>query len=80
MQICDPIISSQQLHQREVWKHAMQSELTEYRLLAYTKTVVALKAHADWLVKLRISCTIYFWAAREKTASRFASATSEEII
>ena len=29
-------------------------------------------AHADWLVKLRISCAIYLGATREKMASRFA--------
>ena len=39
-----------------------------------------LKARADWLAKLRISCAIYLRAIREKMASRFASATSEEII
>ena len=39
-----------------------------------------LKARADWLVKLRISCAIYLRAIRKKMASRFASATSEEII
>ena len=39
-----------------------------------------LKARADWLVKLRVSCAIYLRAIREKMASRFASATSEEII
>ena len=39
-------------------------------------------APADWLVKLRISCTIYLRATRtrEKMVSRFASVTSEEII
>ena len=37
-------------------------------------------AHIDWLIKLRISCTIYLQATREKMASRFASMTSEEII
>ena len=36
-------------------------------------------AHADWLVKLRISCTIYLGATREKMASRFASVSSKEI-
>ena len=36
-------------------------------------------AHADWLVKLRISCAIYLGATREKMASRFASVSSEEI-
>ena len=39
-----------------------------------------LKARNDWLVKLRISCAIYLRAIREKMASQFASATSEEII
>ena len=39
-----------------------------------------LNARADWLVKLRISCAIYLQAIREKTASRFTSVTSEEII
>ena len=39
-----------------------------------------LKARADWLVKLRISCAIYLRAIREKMASQFASVTSEEII
>ena len=39
-----------------------------------------LKARADWLVKPRISCAIHLRAIREKMASRFASATSEEII
>ena len=39
-----------------------------------------LKAHSDWLVKLRISCAIYLRAIRGKMASHFASATSEEII
>ena len=36
-------------------------------------------AHADWLVKLRISCAICLGATREKMASRFASVSSEEI-
>ena len=39
-----------------------------------------LNARADWLVKLRISCAIYLRTTQEKTASRFASVTSEEII
>ena len=39
-----------------------------------------LKARADWLVKLRISCAIYLRAIREKMASLFASVTSEKII
>ena len=39
-----------------------------------------MKASADWLVKLRISCAIYLRAIREKMESRFASVTSEEII
>ena len=38
-----------------------------------------MKARADCLVKLRISCAIYLQAIREKMASQFASATSEEI-
>ena len=33
---------------------------------------IVLKARADWLVKLRISCAIYLRAIREKMASRFA--------
>ena len=37
--------------------------------------ILVLKASADWLVKLRISCAIYLRAIREKMASRFASAT-----
>ena len=36
-------------------------------------------AHADWLVRLRISSAIYLGATREKMASRFASVSSEEI-
>ena len=39
-----------------------------------------LKARADWLVKLRISCAIYLRAIREKMASQFANVTSEGII
>ena len=39
-----------------------------------------LSARAAWLVKLRISCTIYLRAIQEKMASRFAAVTSEEII
>ena len=39
-----------------------------------------LKARADWLVKLRISCAVYLQAIREQMASRFASVISEEII
>ena len=42
--------------------------------------MLGLKARADLLVKLRISCAIYLRAIREKMASRFASVTSEEII
>ena len=51
-------------------------------LLVYTKTVnsIALKARADWLVKLQISFAIYLRTTSEKMASRFASLTSEEII
>ena len=41
--------------------------------------LLVLKARADWLVKLRISCAIYLRLIREKMTSRFASATSEEI-
>ena len=41
---------------------------------------MALKARADWLVKLRISCAIYLRVTQEKMASRFASVASEEII
>ena len=37
-------------------------------------------AHADWLVKLQISCAFYLQATWEKMASRFTSVTSEEII
>jgi len=44
------------------------------------KQWIALKARADWFVKLRISCAIYLRAIREKMASRFASVTSEEMI
>ena len=44
------------------------------------KQWIALKVHADWLAKLRISCAIYVQATREKMASQFASVTSEEII
>ena len=33
------------------------------------KQWIALMARADWLVKLRISCAIYFRATREKMAS-----------
>ena len=40
-----------------------------YWILVYTKTVVALMARADWLVKLRISYAIYLRAIREKMAS-----------
>ena len=43
------------------------------------KQWIMLKARTDWLVKLRISCAVYLRAIREKIASRFASATSEEI-
>ena len=39
-----------------------------------------LKARADWLTKLRISCAIYLRAIRERMASRFACVTSEKII
>ena len=39
-----------------------------------------LKARADWLVKLRISCAIYLRAIRERMAPRFACVTSEKII
>ena len=39
-----------------------------------------LKARADWLVKLRISCAIYLRAIQERMASRFACVTSEKII
>ena len=39
-----------------------------------------LKACADWLVKLRISCAIYLRAIRERIASRFACVTSAKII
>ena len=42
--------------------------------------MLGLKARADLLVRLRISCASYLWAIREKMASRFASVTSEEII
>ena len=38
-----------------------------------------LNARADWLAKLRISCTIYLRATQEKIATRFAAVTSEEI-
>ena len=41
---------------------------------------IALKARADWFIKLRISCAIYLRATREKMASRFTSVTSEEMI
>ena len=41
---------------------------------------MTLKAHSDWLVKLRISFAIYLLATREKMPSQFASVTSEEII
>ena len=44
------------------------------------KQWIVLKARADWLVKLRISCAIYLRATLEKMASRFASVRSEEII
>ena len=37
-----------------------------------------LNVHADWLVKLRISCAIYLQATWEKMASRFAFMTSEK--
>ena len=47
---------------------------------ARLKQWIVLKARADWLVKLRISCAIYLRAIRAKMASRFASVTSEEII
>ena len=39
-----------------------------------------LNAHADWLVKLRISCAIYLRATQEKMVSRFAAMMGEEII
>ena len=39
-----------------------------------------LNTRADWLAKLRISCTIYLRATQEKMASQFAAGTSEEII
>ena len=44
------------------------------------KQWIVLKARADWLVKLRISCAIYLRAIREKMASWFASVTSVQII
>ena len=38
-------------------------------------------AHADWLVKLRISCAIYLDPSNSReNGVRFASVTSEEII
>ena len=40
----------------------------------------SVEGRADGLIKLRISCAIYFRAIQKKMASRFASATSEEII
>ena len=39
-----------------------------------------LNAHADWLVKLWLSCAIYLRATQEKMASRFAAVKGEEII
>ena len=45
-----------------------------------TVLVYDLKAHSDWLVQFRISFAIYIQATREKSASWFASMTSEEII
>ena len=39
-----------------------------------------LKAHSDWLVKLKISFAIYLRATQEKMASQFAFMTIEEII
>ena len=39
-----------------------------------------LNVHADWLVKLQLSCAIFLRATQEKIASRFAAVTSEEII
>ena len=39
-----------------------------------------LNKHADWLVKLQISCAIYLRATQEKMVSRFAAVTREEII
>ena len=47
----------------------------------WLKQWIVLKAHADWLVKLQISCAIYLRATREKMASGFASVimTTEEI-
>ena len=49
-------------------------------LLDTLKQWIVLKARADWLVKLRISCAIYLPAIQEKMASRFASVTTEGII
>ena len=45
---------------------------------ARLKQWIVLKARADWLVKLRISCAIYLRAIRERVASRFACVTSEK--
>ena len=57
---------------------------TSWEIKAWKKNLglngIALKAHADWFVKLRISCAIYLQATWEKMASRFASVTSEEMI
>ena len=43
------------------------------------KKWIVLNAHADWLVKFRISCAIYFPSSSGKMVSRFPSVTSEEI-
>ena len=44
------------------------------------KTVDSFNVRDDWLLKLRIFCTIYLRATQENMASRFAAVTSEEII
>ena len=38
----------------------------QYKIFVYTKTVDSVKVHSNWLVKLRISFTIYLQATREK--------------
>ena len=43
------------------------------------KQWITLNARPDWLVKLRISFSIYLRVTREKMASLFASVTSQEI-